>query len=94
MSKFLNSEHLSPNSLVRMEHVYKTFNKGSVNEVALFTDFNLNIRPGEFVSVVGSNGSGKTTMLNILCGTTEIDSGKVFLKGQEIGNMQEYHAFP
>ena len=90
MLKLLNSNRHSNNSIVEMQHIYKTFNKGSVNEVVLFTDFNLNISQGEFVSVVGSNGSGKTTMLNILCGTTEIDSGKIFLKGQDIGKMKEY----
>jgi putative ABC transport system ATP-binding protein len=90
MPKLLNSNEHSNNSIVEMQHIYKTFNKGSVNEVVLFTDFNLNITQGEFVSVVGSNGSGKTTMLNILCGTTEIDSGKIFLKGQDIGKMKEY----
>ncbi len=77
-------------NIVRMEHIYKTFNKGSVNEVVLFIDFNLTINQGEFVSVVGSNGSGKTTMLNILCGTTEIDSGKIFLRDQEISTKKEY----
>ena len=91
MLKLLNSNlHSKNNSIVEMQHIYKTFNKGSVNEVVLFTDFNLNIKEGEFVSVVGSNGSGKTTMLNILCGTTEIDSGKIFLKGQDISKMKEY----
>jgi len=73
-----------------MEHIYKTFNRGSVNEVVLFTDFNLSINKGEFVSVVGSNGSGKTTLLNILCGTTAIDSGRIFLKNQDIGKMKEF----
>jgi putative ABC transport system ATP-binding protein len=73
-----------------MEHISKTFNKGSVNEVPLFTDFSLNIKQGEYVSVVGSNGSGKTTMLNILCGTTEIDGGRIFVKNKDIGRMKEY----
>ena len=68
--------------LVQMEHIYKTFNKGSVNEVVLFSDFNLSIDKGEFISVVGSNGSGKTTMLNILCGFTDIDSGRILLRGR------------
>lgn len=90
MSNILNSDNFYPDNIVRMEHIYKTFNRGSVNEVVLFTDFNLSIMKGEFVSVVGSNGSGKTTMLNILCGTTGIDGGKIYLKGQEIGKMKEY----
>lgn len=76
--------------LVQMRHIYKTFNKGSVNESVLFTDFNLDVREGRFVAVVGSNGSGKTTMLNVLCGTTPVDSGEVFVGGSEIGNLPEY----
>ena len=80
MAKLLNSNQPAADNIVRMEHIYKTFNRGSVNEVVLFTDFNLSINKGEFVSVVGSNGSGKTTLLNILCGTTAIDSGRIFLK--------------
>jgi len=91
LPKPLNSKNLSPQeSIVKMEHVYKTFNKGSVNEVVLFTDFNLDISEGQFVSVVGSNGSGKTTLLNILCGNTEIDSGRVYLKSQEIDKWKEF----
>lgn len=90
MSKFRNAETASPESFVSIEHVYKTFNKGSVNEVVLFEDFNLNIKEHEFVSVVGSNGSGKTTMLNVLCGSTDIDSGNLFVKGKNIGRMKEY----
>jgi len=90
MPKLRNSEGFSSENLVRMEHIYKTFNKGSINEVVLFSDFNLAIRKGQFVSVVGSNGSGKTTLLNILCGTVSIESGKIFLGDQEIGKMKEY----
>lgn len=83
-------EPSSAETFVRLEHIHKTFNKGSVNEVVLFTDFCLTIGKGEFVSVVGSNGSGKTTMLNILCGTTEIDSGRIYVKDREIGKMREH----
>lgn len=90
MPKLLNSRKLPADDIVKLEHIYKTFNPGSVNEVILFTDFNLNIAQGEFVSVVGSNGSGKTTLLNLLCGTTNIDSGKMYLKNQEIDKMEEY----
>lgn len=91
MAKLQNSRQPAvANNIVKMEHIYKTFNKGSVNEVVLFTDFNLDINEGEFVSVVGSNGSGKTTMLNILCGTTAIDSGKIFVRNQDVGKMKEF----
>lgn len=77
-------------NLVEMKHVHKTFNKGTVNEVALFSDFNLAIKKGEFVSVVGSNGSGKTTMLNIICGSTQIDSGIITVKNRDIGHLKEH----
>ena len=59
---------MSEQYLVQLQHINKTFNRGSVNEKVLFTDFSLNIRKNDFVSVVGSNGSGKTTMLNLICG--------------------------
>ncbi|MGL4607093.1 MAG: ABC transporter ATP-binding protein [Eubacteriaceae bacterium] len=76
--------------IVRMEHINKTFNPNSINEVVLFKDFNLAINQGEFLSVVGSNGSGKTTILNILCGSIPMDSGKVFVKGVDITRLKEY----
>ena len=77
-------------TLVEMRHIYKTFNKGSVNESVLFTDFNLSVRDGRFVAVVGSNGSGKTTMLNVLCGSTPADSGEVYISGKKISSLPEY----
>jgi len=73
-----------------MEHIDKTFNKGTVNEVVLFRDFSLNIRRGEYVTVVGSNGSGKTTMLNILCGNTGIDRGRIYVNGRDVCRLKEY----
>ena len=76
--------------MVGFEHVNKIFNPGSVNEVTLFHDFNLKLKEGSFASVVGSNGSGKTTMLNLLCGSIPIDSGKIIVAGEDISNLKEH----
>ena len=45
---------------------------------------------GEFVSIIGSNGSGKTTMLNLLCGSLPVDSGRILVDGSDITNLAEY----
>ena len=47
--------------MLKLEHVKKTFNKGSANEVILYRDLNVEIHDGEFVTIIGSNGSGKST---------------------------------
>lgn len=59
--------------MLELKGISKYYNVGSVNEMCLFQDFNLNIEKGEFLSVVGSNGSGKTSMLNIICGSIPVD---------------------
>ena len=61
--------------MLELKNIYKYYNPGTVNEMCLFEDFNLTINQGEFVSVVGSNGSGKTSMLNIICGSIPIEGG-------------------
>lgn len=76
--------------MVTFEHVNKIFNPGSVNETTVFEDFNLMLRRGNFISVVGSNGSGKTTMLNLLCGSISADSGRITVDGADITNMKEF----
>ncbi len=70
--------------------IYKTFNAGTVDEKVLFEDFNLHIDDGEFVGVIGSNGSGKTTMLNIISGDIKPDGGKIQLDGLDISKKKNY----
>lgn len=76
--------------MLSYEHICKTFNPGTPDAVTLFDDFNLTVEDGEFVSVIGSNGSGKTTMLNLLCGSLQVDSGSILLDGRDVTRMAEY----
>lgn len=76
--------------MLELNHINKYYNTGTVNEMCLFDDFSLRIQDGDFVSVVGSNGSGKTSMLNIICGSIPLDSGSILIGGQDITHMPEY----
>lgn len=76
--------------MLKLEHINKTFNQGTIDEKILFSDFNLSIEKGEFVAVVGSNGSGKTTMLNIVSGDVMPDSGSVLLDGEDISKQKNF----
>ena len=76
--------------MLKLEHINKTFNEGTIDEKILFSDFNLSIKKGDFVAVVGSNGSGKTTMLNIVSGDIMPDSGSVILDGEDISKQKNY----
>ncbi len=76
--------------MLELKGIQKYYNPGTVNEMCLFQNFNLTIGKGDFVSVVGSNGSGKTSMLNIICGSIPIDGGKIFINGEDISKEKEY----
>lgn len=76
--------------MLELKNINKYYNTGTVNEMCLFQDFNLSIDNHEFVSVVGSNGSGKTSLLNIICGSIPIDSGRISINGKDITKMPEY----
>ena len=76
--------------MLELKDINKYYNPGTVNEMCLFDNFNLTIHDQEFVSVVGSNGSGKTSMLNIICGSIPLDSGKILINDKDITNIPEY----
>ena len=76
--------------MLELNHIYKTYNAGTVNEQVLYRDFNLKVADGEFVSVIGSNGSGKTSMLNVICGSIPIDSGGVVINGKDITKTKDF----
>lgn len=76
--------------MLELKNIYKYYNPGTVNEMCLFENYNLTVKDGEFVSVVGSNGSGKTSMLNIICGSIPVEDGTILLDGRDITNEKEY----
>ena len=76
--------------MLKLNHIHKYYNPGSVNEMCLFRDFNFEVKDGEFVSVVGSNGSGKTSMLNIICGSIPIDAGEIMVNETDISGVKDY----
>ena len=76
--------------MLELKHIHKYYNAGTVNEMCLFNDFNLTIEDHQFVSVVGTNGSGKTSLLNIICGSIPLDDGRIIIGGEDITKMPEY----
>lgn len=76
--------------MLELKHIHKYYNAGTVNEMCLFDDFSLTVKDHQFVSVVGSNGSGKTSMLNLICGSIPLDDGRILISGQDITRMPEY----
>ncbi len=76
--------------MLELENVHLSFNKGTVNEKKALQGLNLTLNDGDFVTVIGGNGAGKSTMLNVISGVFPADDGKIILDGQDITNLKEY----
>ena len=76
--------------MLTLKCISKTFNPGTANEKRALNDLTLRLDDGEFVTIIGSNGAGKSTMFNAICGTFPIDSGAIFLDGKNITNLPDY----
>ena len=76
--------------MLKLDHIKKTFNPGTVNEKRALNDLSLHLAPGDFVTVLGSNGAGKSTMFNAIAGTFQLDSGSVILDGRDITSLPDY----
>ena len=76
--------------MLELKNIYKTFNKGTVNEKTALTDLNLVLNEGDFTTVIGGNGAGKSTMLNAIAGVWKPDEGSVIIDGIDVTNMPEF----
>ena len=76
--------------MLELRNIRKVYNAGSITELKLFDDFSLTVDDGEFVSVIGSNGSGKTSLLSIICGSIPIESGDVLVGGESIAKEKDF----
>jgi len=76
--------------VIKLNGISKTFGKGSPNEIRLFNDFNLEIRKNDFIVIIGSNGSGKSSLLNLIAGTILPDKGSIYLNEKEITQFRDF----
>jgi len=76
--------------VLELRKVTKTFNKDSVNEKTAINGLDLVLKPGEFVTIIGSNGAGKSSILNAIAGTWPLDKGEIILDGENITNLPDY----
>lgn len=76
--------------MLELKNVKKTFNRGTVNEKKALTGVNLKMEPGDFITVIGGNGAGKSTMLNMIAGVYPIDSGAIIIDGKNVTKQPDY----
>lgn len=76
--------------MLKVVGLSKVFNPGTVNEKAALNDLSLTLNNGDFVTVIGGNGAGKSSLLNAIAGTWKPDSGKIYIDDVDVTNMPEY----
>ena len=79
--------------MLEVRDITKVYNPGTITEQCLFDHFSLKVEEGQFVAIVGSNGSGKTSLLNIICGSIPIEGGDVLVGGTSITKLKDYQRY-
>ena len=76
--------------MLKIVDVCKTFNAGTINEKKALDGLNLHLKPGDFVTVIGGNGAGKSTMLNSVAGVYPVDDGHIYIDGVDVTKLPEF----
>lgn len=76
--------------MLEIRNIHKTFNPGTINEKRALNGINLHLDEGDFVTVIGGNGAGKSTMLNMIAGVYPVDCGSIIVDGVDITRLPEY----
>lgn len=76
--------------MLELKNIYKTFNAGTVNEKMALRGLNLTLEDGDFVTVIGGNGAGKSTMLNAIAGVWPVDQGQILIGDADVTKLPEY----
>ena len=76
--------------MLELKNLYKTFNPGTINEKTALNGLSLSLKDGDFVTVIGGNGAGKSTMLNAVAGTWFVDEGQIIIDGTDVTKLPEY----
>lgn len=80
--------------MLEIRNVNKTFNPGTINEKKALKNLNLTLQDGDFCTVIGGNGAGKSTMLNAVSGVWPVDSGSILIDGEDISGLCEFKRAP
>ena len=76
--------------MLELKNIYKTFNPGTINEKRALNGLNLKLNEGDFVTVIGGNGAGKSTMLNAVAGTWPVDEGQILIDNIDVTKLSEH----
>ncbi len=76
--------------MLKINNIYKTFNKGTINEKKALNGVTLTLNEGDFVTIIGGNGAGKSTLLNSVCGVFGVDSGSIEIDGVDVTKLPEH----